>query len=117
MREKWNMSLLSIIFNPKGGNVMLERTFQAKLIKDIKQRFDGCMVIKNDPNYIQGLPDLLVLYRDKWAALECKQSDVASRRPNQRYYIDKMDSMSFARFISPSNKEEVLNDLQRSFEA
>lgn len=96
---------------------MLESSFQSKLIKDIKKRFDGCIVLKNDPNYIQGIPDLLILYRNKWAALECKQNELAARRPNQRYYVEKMDSMSFARFISPSNKEEVLNDLQRSFEA
>ena len=94
---------------------MLERDFQAKLIKELKSRFDGCVVLKNDPNYIQGVPDLLVLYKNKWAALECKQSNSSSHRPNQDYYIGIMNDMSYAAFISPENKEEVLDALQSTF--
>lgn len=94
---------------------MLESQFQKSLKKDIEKRFPGCMVIKNDPNYIQGVPDLLVLYEDKWAALECKKSKNSSHRPNQDYYISKMNSMSFSAFVYPENREEVLNDLERSF--
>lgn len=94
---------------------MLENEFQSKLIKELKKIFPGCMVIKNDPNYIQGIPDILVLYNNRWAALECKKSKGANRQPNQQYYVDKMNNMSFASFIFPENKEEVLNELQRSF--
>lgn len=71
--------------------------------------------MKLDSSYIQGIPDLLILYKDKWAVLELKQHANAKRRPNQDYYVDKMDQMSFAAFIYPENKEEVLYDLQRSF--
>ena len=71
--------------------------------------------MKNDPNYIQGIPDLLVLYGNKWASLECKGSEDAPRQANQTYYVDKMDKMSFSRFIFPENKEEVLNELQQAF--
>lgn len=95
---------------------MLESKFQASLIKELKELLPGCVVLKNDANYIQGFPDLTVLYEDRWAALECKQSSRASRRPNQVYYIDILDNMSFARFVSPENKEEVLYDLQQSFQ-
>lgn len=95
----------------------LERDFQAKLIKDLKERFDGCIVMKNDASYIQGIPDLLVLYGDRWASLECKRSAKASKRPNQQYYVDKMDGMSFSRFICPENKEEVLDELEHSFKS
>lgn len=95
----------------------LERDFQAKLIKDLKERFEGCIVMKNDASYIQGIPDLLVLYGDRWASLECKRSTKASKRPNQQYYVDKMDSMSFSRFICPENKEEVLDELEHSFKS
>ena len=94
---------------------MLERNFQASLIKKLKSLFEGCIVLKNDPEYRQGIPDLIVLYGNKWAALECKKRNDASRRPNQEYYVNLMDSMSFARFISPENEEEVLDDLQRAF--
>lgn len=95
---------------------MLESKFQSSLIKEIKQRFPGCFVLKNDPDYIQGMPDLLILYNDRWAALECKKSKNAAHRPNQDYYIQNMNTMSFASFIWPENKEEVLNDMARSFE-
>ena len=96
---------------------MLENKFQANLIKDIKNRIPGCIVMKNDSSYIQGIPDLLVLHNDKWAALECKKSKSAIRQPNQEYYVEKMDNMSFARFIYPENREEILDDLQSTLQA
>lgn len=92
-----------------------ENEFQAELIKEIKTRFPGAMVLKNDANYIQGIPDLTVLYKDRWAMLECKRSASASKRPNQEYYINVLGGMSFASFITPDTKEEVLNELERSF--
>lgn len=95
----------------------LERDFQAKLIKELKSMFDGCIVMKNDSSYIQGIPDILVLHKDKWASLECKKSASAKKRPNQEYYVDLMDKMSFSRFICPENKEEVLHELQQTFES
>lgn len=96
---------------------MLESKFQGALIKELKTLFPGCLVLKNDPNYIQGFPDLTVLYRDKWALLESKREPKASHRPNQDYYIDIADGMSFARFICPENKQEVLHELQQAFES
>lgn len=93
----------------------LERDFQAKLIKELKSIFPDCIVMKTDPTYIQGIPDLLILFEDKWASLECKKSAKASHRPNQEYYVDKMNEMSFSRFICPENKQEVLDELRKSF--
>ena len=92
-----------------------ENNFQSKLIKELKERFPGCVVLKTNPSYIQGIPDLLFLYKNKWAALECKKSENASARPNQEYYIQKLDEMSYARFIYPENKEEVLDEIQQTF--
>ena len=95
----------------------LERDFQAGLIKDLKQMFPGCIVMKNDSSYIQGIPDLLVLYKDKWASLEVKKAANANRQPNQEYYVNQMNEMSFSRFIFPENKESVLNDLYQTFKS
>ena len=96
---------------------MKESKFQASLKKELKEMFPGCIVIKLDSSDIQGIPDLLVLYKDKWATLENKRNANASHRPNQDYYVNKMNEMSFSRFIYPENKEEILNELRRSFEA
>lgn len=96
---------------------LLESNFQGGLIKDLKKRFPGCVITKLDANYIQGFPDLLVLYKNKWAILECKRSKSAIKQPNQQYYVDKLNDMSFSRFIYPENKEEVLYDLQQSFDS
>lgn len=93
---------------------MKESEFQKKIIDELKERMPDCMVMKQDPNYIQGIPDLLVLNGDKWAALEVKISDKANVQPNQKYYIDKMNQMSHAYFINPDNKEEVLNEIQQA---
>lgn len=93
----------------------LESGFQDRLIESIKQRFPGCMVFKMEQP--QGIPDLLVLYGKHWASLECKRFAKAKRQPNQDYYVGKMDEMSFSRFVSPENKEEVLHDLERTFQS
>lgn len=95
---------------------MLENKFQANLIKKLKTEFPGCIVMKNDPTYIQGIPDLLVLYKNKWAALECKKSANARHQPNQDYYVGQMNEMSFSRFIYPENEQEVLDELKHNFE-
>ena len=96
---------------------MLESKFQADLKKDLEKMFPGCIVTKLDSSYIQGIPDLLILHEDKWAVLECKKSANAKRQPNQPYYVDRMNQMSFASFIYPENKEEVLRELYRTFES
>ena len=89
-----------------------EGKFQKELVRDIKSMFPGCVILRNDPQYIQGIPDLIVVYYDRWAALETKAGSNAAKRPNQKYWIDKLDLMSFAAFVHPGNKGEVLNDLQ-----
>ena len=93
----------------------LESGFQDKLRDELKNLFPGCMIFKMDQ--VQGIPDLLILYKDKWASLENKKSANAKRQPNQEYYVDKMNEMSFSRFIYPENKEEVLNDLYKAFKS
>lgn len=94
---------------------MLENKFQANLIKKIKNLYPNCVIMKNDSSYIQGIPDLLVLEKNKWASLECKKSANARHQPNQDYYVGKMDDMSFSRFIFPENEKEVLEELKHWF--
>lgn len=94
---------------------MLESIFQSKLIKELEVMFEGCIILKNDANYIQGFPDLLILYNNTWAALECKKNKNSHCQPNQEYYIDILDKMSFASIIYPEIKEEVLYELQETF--
>lgn len=94
-----------------------ESKFQSDLRKEIEDKFPGSFVLKNDPSHIQGFPDLTVLYKNKWACLECKKSAKESFQPNQEYYIHKLNELSFARVIYPENKEEVLDELQKAFRA
>ena len=91
----------------------LESGFQDKLRDEIKEMLPGCMIFKMDQ--IQGIPDMLILYEDRWASLENKRSKNASRRPNQEYYVDLMDRMAFSRFVYPENKDEVLDELYLYF--
>lgn len=91
----------------------LESGFQDKLRDELKKLFPGCMIFKMDQ--IQGIPDLLILYKNKWATLECKRNKGASKRPNQEYYVDLMNKMSFSRFIRPENMDEVLRELKEFF--
>nr|DAO74942.1 MAG TPA: This model contains proteins with the VRR-NUC domain [Caudoviricetes sp.] len=92
-----------------------ENKYQSELIKKLSTLFPQSMILKNDPNYIQGVPDLLVLCDERWAMLEVKASSKASHRPNQEYYIAKLNHMGFARFVYPENEEEVLRDLNQHF--
>jgi hypothetical protein len=93
---------------------MLESEYQAWLIQEIRKRLPGAHVLKNDSDYQQGIPDLTVLYGDRWAVLEVKRSERARSQPNQEWFINEFDAMSFAAFIYPENEEQVLRDLQLS---
>lgn len=91
----------------------LESGFQDNLKKELEKLFPGCMIFKMEQ--VQGIPDLLVLYKNKWASLENKKSANAKKQPNQEYYVKLMDNMSFSRFIYPENKDDILNELQKFF--
>jgi hypothetical protein len=96
---------------------MRELEYQRKLIKKIQRMFPDCWIMKNDPNQNQGVPDILILWNNQWAMLEIKISETAHSQPNQDYYIDRFNIMSFAAFINPQNEEQVLSDLQSAFGA
>ena len=113
--KEWHIILFLNVNKKKGGSFMKESKFQADLKKELKKMFPGCIVTKLDSSDIQGIPDLLVLNKDRWATLENKRSKNAAKQPNQEYYVNKMNEMSFSRFIFPENKDEVLNDLSLYF--
>lgn len=94
---------------------MTENAYQAKLIRKLRRMFPGCEVLKNDPQYVQGILDLTLFYGPCWAMLEVKANATAAERPNQAYYVEQMNNMSFAAFIYPENEEEVLTALQEAF--
>lgn len=91
-----------------------ENIYQRSLIKRLKEEIPGSIILKNDPNYIQGIPDLLLLVGDRWFALEVKRSASAPHRPNQDYYIDRMNEMSAAYYVYPENEDEVIDEILRS---
>lgn len=93
---------------------MRETVYQSRLILKLRAMFEGCIILRNDPSYIQGIPDIVILFGDRWAALEVKPSETAILRPNQAHYIEMMDEMSFAALIFPENEDEVLHDLQHA---
>lgn len=92
---------------------MREAEFQGQLIKKIERLLPDCLITKNDANYTQGLPDLTVFYRDRWAFLEVKASEKSRERPNQRYYIEKWAEHSFAAFVYPENETSILIALEQ----
>lgn len=91
---------------------MLESQFQKKLVSELKEQYPTAIIFKNESK--QGLPDITILHENGWALLECKRSADADHQPNQDYYVDKANKMSFASFIYPENKEEVMNALQQA---
>ena len=95
--------------------MLKENKFQASLIKEIQEQLPGCIILKNNASDIQGIPDLIILHKKKWAALETKRYIGAGKRPNQEYYLNKLNSMSYASFVYPENKQEVLHELANIF--
>lgn len=94
---------------------MRESVFQRNLKNELKERYPDCIITKMDANIIQGIPDMLILFNNKWATLEIKKNSKANIQPNQKYYVDKMNTMSFSRIIYPENKEKVLEELDSYF--
>lgn len=111
--------IFSYTTSKRGLLVMLENRFQEKLIVKLEQLFPGCLITKLDANHIQGIPDLLILYGQRWAILECKKSEDDMRKsmiknPNQRYYVTMLNGMSYCSYIYPENEKEVLYEVQQA---
>jgi hypothetical protein len=96
---------------------MRENKYQHELKERIEARLPGCFVLKNDSSWIQGIPDLTILHGNKWATLEVKKSEGSDKQPNQDWYVDKMNSLSYSAFIFPENEKEILDELQRALES
>ena len=94
-----------------------ESVFERRLVRELESRFPGCIVLKLDSSQIQGIPDRLLLWGRYWAALEVKRSVKAPHRPNQDYYVTKLNEMGYAAFVYPENLAEVLDEIQHAFRA
>ncbi len=94
---------------------MRETAYQRKLIDKLYDMFYGCIILKNDSSYMQGVPDIIILYDNTWAMLEVKLGSSSNVQPNQIFYINRFNKMSFASFINPDTEQEVLDELQRTF--
>ncbi len=95
---------------------MRESKFQSDLIKELKRTFPGCVILKNDAEYLQGIPDLTILFNNRWAMLECKKSSNEKHRPLQDDYVERLNEMSYSSFIFPENKNEVMEELHKLFD-
>lgn len=93
---------------------MTENAYQTKLIKKLKKMFPDCEILKNDSGYKQGILDLTILFGARWAMLEVKAAAGSKRQPNQDYFVERMNKMSFASYIHPGNEKEVLIALQKA---
>lgn len=95
----------------------LENEYKRGLKDRIEARFIDSIVLKNDEQMLQGIPDMTILWGPRYAVLEVKRSADAPFRPNQEHYLNKvlaMDGLAFV--IYPENEEEVLNALQHAFQ-
>lgn len=95
---------------------MLESEYQPKLIAKLRTLFPGCLILKNDPEYLPGVPDLSIFYGARWAMLEVKASAKSKYQPNQKHYLELANGMSFASVIYPSIEEDVLRELGQALQ-
>ena len=88
-----------------------ESSFQHSVIKELEERYPGCVVMKNATGFKNGFPDITMYYGPIWAMLECKREEDADKRPNQDYWVERLNRMSFARIIYPENRVDILGEL------
>lgn len=94
-----------------------ESKFERALVRELLRLYPGAFILKNDANLIQGFPDRLILFEDRWAAFEVKADETSGHRSNQDYYVDILNQMSYAEFVYPNNKERFLYELQQALRA
>lgn len=95
----------------KKGRRALESRFQSSVKHELETKYPGCIVRKNPPGQENGFPDLVMYYGPIWAMFECKREKDARKRPNQKWWVERLDEMSFARLIFPENRERVMGEL------
>ena len=96
---------------------MKETTFDRQFCKKLRQLLPGCLILKGQSAQLQGIPDRLVIWQDRWAFLEFKRSKTAVRQPNQEWYVGMLNDWSYASFVYPENEEQVLHEIQQAFGA
>ena len=95
---------------------MLESEFKKEFIERLRFRLRGIdLDFINTKPHNRSIPDLIILGTDIWAALEFKKAKNSKRQPNQEYHVERMNDKGYARFVYPSNSEEILGELERLF--
>ena len=93
-----------------------ETKFKKMFKKKLKRLYPECIIVEADPTYFWSVPDVYFFLGSFWAALEFKRTEGSSRRPNQEYWVEVLDKMSFARFVYPGVEEEVLSELEAAIQ-
>lgn len=90
---------------------MLEKDFQAKIIKYLKSK--GCFVWKTQQNATTqaGVADIFFCLEGFYGFIEVKKSKTAKLRPGQKEFIEKMNNWSYGKIIYPENWDEAKKEL------
>jgi len=92
----------------------LEAAFQSDLKKEIEGLLTDCVVLVKPGFTLLGFPDLLILYKNQWAALEVKRSEHEEYQPGQEWWIGELNAMSYSAMICPENRKEIIGEMVRS---
>lgn len=91
---------------------LTENKYQAKLIKRIQDIYPEAIILKNDANYLQGIPDWTILYKKRWVMFDVKKDANAVYQPNQEWYLNYADEQGyFGSFVYPENEQDFLEKL------
>lgn len=93
-----------------------EKKLQGEIIEYLER--SGAYVLKTKPGggIPVGCPDIIALYKDRYIAIEVKESSTASYQPGQKYTLRKLSEGNPYVFVAfPENWEAIRSKLQAFF--
>lgn len=94
----------------------LESTFEKEFCKALRQTLGERYTYTFKLTAAKGIPDRLILYKDKYALLEFKQYKNAKKQPGQETWVGHFDNLAYAAIVYPENAEKVMQDILNYFE-